>query len=248
MPRPSAVDLVINQVKDWITDGTYKSGDRLPPEGDICSICNVSRGPVREAMKVLSAVGLVEVKQGDGTYITKDEGTGVLLDPLLLSFQKSYWNKQELAEFRGAIEHSVVELIIKKASDEELKNLRAINYELVIAVETQKSRDEMVDIDLRFHKKMGELTHNVFVFILYSRLLEFLFKDVSLTYKKSASMGSLSAKMHGNICAALENRDLPRALREIDLAMENHVIPIEESADTYEKAEKAMQQGMVKDT
>lgn len=229
MTRPSAVDIVLGQMKSWIADGTYKSGDRLPSEGELCAKCQVSRGTVREAMKVLSAVGIVDVKQGDGTYISKDVSSNLVLNPLLLAFQKSSWTPRQLAEFRGAIEHSVAELIVHNATDREIQSLRSYNDALHRAVEEGKTADVQLQLDLAFHKQMGMLTHNVLLEILYNRVLDFFFEDTERGYRESHQMGELSVRLHDDICSSLENRDLDGACKEIDLAMENHVTPIDEN-------------------
>lgn len=235
MARPSAVDIVINRIKEWISEGAYKSGDKLPPEGDICKVCSVSRGSVREAVKVLSAVGLIEVKRGDGTYISKDEVGEDVLNPLQLSFQKTTWNKEELAEFRGAIEHSIVELIIKKATGEEIEELKAANNFLREAVEKMLPIKDQVTLDMAFHKKMGSITHNKLISILYSNVLEFFFKDTERLYLENVEMGRLSVRLHDAMLDSLSKRNLKKAISEVDLAMENHVASLSSQMEKIEK-------------
>ena len=83
--RESAVDLVVNNIKQLLIEKKLKPGDRLPSELEISEGMNVSRGSVREAMKILSAFGLVDIKIGNGTYVCETPGNS-LMDSLLFSF------------------------------------------------------------------------------------------------------------------------------------------------------------------
>lgn len=68
--RNGLTDQVIAQVRKLVADGTYRVGDRLPAEGDLSEMFGVGRSTIREAMRVLSNRGLVEVRHGEGTYVT----------------------------------------------------------------------------------------------------------------------------------------------------------------------------------
>ena len=83
--RESAVDIVVNNIKQLLIERKLKPGDRLPSELEISEGMGVSRGSVREAMKILTAFGLVDIRVGNGTYICDTPGTK-LMDSLLFSF------------------------------------------------------------------------------------------------------------------------------------------------------------------
>ena len=71
----------IRSYYDLLLTKRVRPGDRLPAETELTRLLSVSRGSVREAMKILSALGIVEVRRGDGTYISKG-GSEVMFDPL----------------------------------------------------------------------------------------------------------------------------------------------------------------------
>ena len=83
--RESAVDLVVNSIKQLLMERTLKPGDKLPSELEISEELRVSRGSVREAMKILSAFGLVDIRVGNGTYVCETPGN-TTMDSLLFSF------------------------------------------------------------------------------------------------------------------------------------------------------------------
>ena len=68
-PTESAVDTVVNQIRALIADEGLKVGDSLPTERELCSLFNASRNTVREAMRIVKAYGLVEVRQKIGATI-----------------------------------------------------------------------------------------------------------------------------------------------------------------------------------
>src|SRR5258707_12264042 len=77
--RGSLCDEVIAQLREQISSGTWPVGDRIPPESELVERLQVGRGTVREAIKALAHIGLLEVRQGDGTYVkSRSELAGAL--------------------------------------------------------------------------------------------------------------------------------------------------------------------------
>ena len=83
--RESAVDIVVNSIKQLLADKKLLPGDKLPNELEISEGLGVSRGSVREAMKILSAFGLIDIRVGNGTYVS-DSPSSELLDSLLFTY------------------------------------------------------------------------------------------------------------------------------------------------------------------
>ena len=100
--RESTVDIVVNNIKKLLIERKLKPGDRLPNEVEISEAMNVSRGSVREALRILTAFGLVESRVGTGTYICQKPGR-TLADSLLFSFFVNNPNIGKLYEFRRLI-------------------------------------------------------------------------------------------------------------------------------------------------
>ncbi len=76
--RESAVDIVVNAIKEMLVTRELRPGDRLPTEIEISEGLGVSRGSVREAMKILSAFGLIDIRVGNGTYVCDTPGNATL--------------------------------------------------------------------------------------------------------------------------------------------------------------------------
>lgn len=218
----SAVDFMIRIVKTWISNGTYKSGDRLPSEAELVSLTGISRGSVREAMKILSALGIVEVKQGNGTYITEEYVTP-LIEPMLLKLTKSSWSAKDLMDFREMIERSIVEIIIRNANDDDLLLLEDCNNKIKIEIENDCNTEKLVELDIEFHRQLAKCTRNSLFDVLYNFTLDFISVEISNLYHENDSMGYISYLLHQRIVDSLKRRDLATATATILEAMQNHV-------------------------
>ena len=109
--RESAVDIVVNSIKQLLMDKKLLPGDKLPNELEISEGLGVSRGSVREAMKILSAFGLVDIRVGNGSYGSESPDSN-LLDSLLFTYFVTNPDVNNLYEFRQIFETDIVELVI----------------------------------------------------------------------------------------------------------------------------------------
>ena len=126
--RESAVDVVVNNLKQLLMEGKLRPGDRLPNELEISEGMGVSRGSVREAMKILSAFGLIDIRVGNGTFVSETPGNK-LMDSLLFSFFVNNPDIQNLYELRQIIEIDILELTLKHYDKNE-KERRALKKNL----------------------------------------------------------------------------------------------------------------------
>jgi DNA-binding FadR family transcriptional regulator len=170
----------------------------------------VSRGSVREAMKILSAFGIVEIKQGDGTYISNASNKR-LFDSLLFQILVQDRDYQALIEIRHLLEVGIVQLLVEKATDDELLVLSETlaEFERVWAdpgIETS----EINAVDLKYHRYMGKFSHNTIVESIYGFVYE-LFSPTMNSRPESV------IEVHRQIQNALGRRDKAAAVEAIDL-------------------------------
>lgn len=172
--RVSAVDSVIENIKRWLLSKKLKPGDKLPNELDLSRHLSTSRGSVREAMKVLEALGIMDVRQGDGTYVSKTV-KHVPFDPLLFSLILTEAETQEILELRESIEIIVAKLIIKNASDSDLESLKKVYTDLEKKLELGAiKQEEIISDDLAFHFAMASICGNRLIEKLYVFIIDFL--------------------------------------------------------------------------
>ena len=217
--RESAVDYVISQVKDMLISGVLRSGSRLPPERELAERLGVSRGPLREAMKVLGALGVVTISQGDGTYIS-DGPRDEVYNPLVFDLILCIPSKEELLDLRESIEIGLERLVMKNATVGDIDRLEAANKEMRRLVETDAPAEEIAAADLAFHGALGSSARNRPIERIYSLVMEFIRPMIRETHRTSDN-GRSAVALHTDIIAALRDRDSAAAREAIQRSIDH---------------------------
>lgn len=218
-PNESAVDFVINTFKELIIKKGLEPGDKIPPEMELAKLMSVSRGSIREAMKILSSFGLVDIRRGDGTYVSKN-GDNVTFDPVLFSFILSKPTIIEIHELRMLIENDVMELAIKNISNEDLERLRCCVDRMKRAAEERKSYSELAAMDIEFHQLLGDITKNRLVKKIYSFILDFFTPSVQESHRNQGYNAERAVSAHENIIKALELKDSGLAVQAVKYSID----------------------------
>lgn len=220
-PNESSVDYVINNIKELLLMKKLLPGDRLPPEMELAKFLSVSRGSIREAMKILSAFGIIDIKRGDGTYVSSDIEGKVLFDPLLFSFILSQPEFAELQELRLLLEKDVLRLVIKNASDDDLKALRKCHEELeLLKTNPEQMADRVLEFDLEFHHILGKITKNKLLEKIYNFVMEYFRPYIEQSILKHSYFTLESKETHTRILEAIENRDFISAEEAVENSVE----------------------------
>lgn len=217
--KESAVDTVVNNIKKLILDKELKPGDKLPTEIEIASALEVSRGSVREAMKILSAFGIIEVKVGSGTYIS-DRMNNKMADSFIFSFIAANPDINQFVEFRKVLENDIMELIINHydENEEERKELAENVAALKVLKKTPSATaEEFTANDMEFHKLLGKASKNLLLERIYGCVIDFL--HPSLKYIHSAEDRGANAEVaHSEMLEAIEKKDYETALKAVECA------------------------------
>lgn len=162
----AVTDEAIIKIKQMLLDGTLRPGDRLPPEKDLSLELGLSRNSLREAVKALELIRVLDVRRGDGTYVTS-------LDPRLLLEAMSFVvdlhhddSVLDLFEVRRILEPAAAALATRRAGPDDLAALRR----LVDAVDTTTSVEDLVGHDTAFHLAVCELSGNRYLSTLLSSM------------------------------------------------------------------------------
>lgn len=206
--RKSTTEIVIDEIKKLLVEKKLLPGQKIPSEAQISEGLGVSRGSVREAMKVLNAYGVVDIKPGDGTYIAH-YSKGSSVNPLLFDFLLYGPDIHELAEFRDAIELTVVALIIKnsnkneKEREEIYKNLENLKH----MIESEADLEAFVENDLEFHSLLGKASCNHMLQKVYEFVLDIYAPTIRATHINQHK-GELSYSAHTHIVDAIKQNNL----------------------------------------
>lgn len=204
--RESAVDIVVNNIKQLLVEQKLKPGDRLPNEMEISRGMGVSRGSVREAMKILSAFGLIDIQVGNGTYVSRHPGN-TLMDALLFSFLVANPDTKQLYELRYFIEVDILELILRHYPENKperlalRKNLDALSKMMAGDI----SLSELSENDIEFHHLLGACTKNELMQRIYSILINFLEPTIRASHRRQK--GEITFRAHSRILEVIEAGD-----------------------------------------
>ena len=149
-------DEAIEKIKAMIVSGTLRAGDRLPKEADLAAALGLSRSSLREAVKALSLVNILDVRRGDGTYVTSLE-PAVLLEAL--SFIVDFHRDTTVLEFlqvRRILEPSATAMAAERITAAECAELRSLLDQLGPDPDTE----ELVANDLEFHRRIAACSGN----------------------------------------------------------------------------------------
>jgi GntR family transcriptional repressor for pyruvate dehydrogenase complex len=210
---PSRTEMVIERITEFIVSGQYSVGEILPPEKKLCEMFGISRSIIREAVKVLAAKGLLEVKQGFGTVVClpKDE----VPEKALMTYMAAHSvSLAQLMEVRAPLEIAIAKLAASGRTDEHLHRMAA-TFE-TLTVEGQ-SLDVYTDADVAFHQSLVDAAGNHIFRIIVNSIMQFLEMSRRLTIHHFGL--DIVIKGHEQIYKAVADRD-PKAAAK---AMEAHM-------------------------
>ncbi|MFG3052703.1 FadR/GntR family transcriptional regulator [Kitasatospora sp. NPDC048239] len=144
-------DEAIDKIKAMIVSGELRPGSRLPKEADLAERLGLSRNSLREAVKALSLIRVLDVRQGDGTYVTSLE-PDLLLDALgfVLDFHQDD-TVLEFLEVRRILEPAAAAMAARAMSDEDIAALGAV----LESLREDATLQELIDNDLEFHRAIA---------------------------------------------------------------------------------------------
>lgn len=147
---------VVRQIIDQILGSEMDPGDRLPSERKLAEMLGVGRSVIREALKTLTVLGLIEVRQGDGTYLSQPD-TGFLARAIEWGLLLGAHEARELVEARCHIEVVLARLAAERRTEEDVVALRDLLAEMEAS---QEDRERFVTADMAFHSRMSQASGN----------------------------------------------------------------------------------------
>lgn len=213
LKKESSVDFVLSSFKELLLTKKLVPGDSIPSETILAESLNVSRGTIREAMKILSAFGIIDIRRGDGTYIANSIGNS-LFDPFLFHLMMSDADARQLVELRELLEMQIIKLVIKNADDRDIENIKNAyeHMERTIGHGIKQMDQGLIDCDIEFHRVLGNATKNVLIEKIYGFILELFIPYIKNTYQREEN-GTKALMLHMEIMNAIKERDVERAMK-----------------------------------
>jgi GntR family transcriptional regulator, transcriptional repressor for pyruvate dehydrogenase complex len=160
--RVRSFDEVVMQIQSAILSGHYRTGDRLPNERELSAMLDVSRPTLREALRSLEVLGILDIRPGKsgGIFVAAPSGSGVgsALEALILLRRAT---TAELNEFRMSFEGETAAWAAERADEEDTERLLSHTAAVRAAAARPATRwEEMVDLDVHFHELVAHASKN----------------------------------------------------------------------------------------
>lgn len=160
LKKESVVQSVINCLTDAMRSKELKPGDRIPPEPDLASSLGVARSSVREAIKILTYLGVLESKRSEGTFVC-DGFKECMIDPMIYGIILNQDSFENLMELREMTETGIMRLAVSKYNDTEGRELERLLERMKSVME---GGDDMIDrffqVDNEFHDMISLMGKN----------------------------------------------------------------------------------------
>lgn len=208
---------VIYQIKKMVTDGTLKRGDKLPSERELTEQLKVSRTSIREALRAMEIIGLVECKQGEGNFICNNFENN-LFEPLSIMFMLHESNPTEIIELRRVMEVETAALAAERVSQEELDDMSR----LIELMKNSNDEELSIKLDKQFHYMIARSSQNILIVSMLnavSYLIDSFIKGARGKILMHEGNREVLARQHENIYLALLKHDSKGAVE----AMKNHM-------------------------
>jgi DNA-binding FadR family transcriptional regulator len=204
LPRRSLVELAVERMRERILQGDWQVGERLPTEPVLAVEMGISRNTVREAMRVLAFSGLVEIRQGDGSYLRTCQ------DPLQAVLAMSRCTPEQARETRHILESEAIGLAALRRTEADLQGLREALQDS--AGHFHGDINAYVSCDLVFHQRLIDAAHNPALSELY-RYFSGVVGAALQHNMTTVPRCQATFDLHGQILAAIEQRDAQQAKR-----------------------------------
>lgn len=204
--RTNLIDQAVGRLRQQITSGAWPVGARIPPEPELTELIGVGRNTVREAVQSLVHAGMLERRQGSGTYVISDSELATAMGRSIAGA-----HQRDVLEVRRCLEVECARLAAKRHDDGHLDRLRELS-DARSAAYVSGDLDAMVEADLTFHRAIAEATRNPVLMALYDNLLDAITANIRFNFEHP--VGDDGA--HHALVDAIAARDPKRAMEEID--------------------------------
>lgn len=229
--RSTLSEQVAAQVLDMISRGRWTAGQKLPSETELCRSLGVGRSTLREALKSLAFVGMVQMRAGEGTFVA--DGPSKFLNQV---FQRGLLNSEkdvmDLAEARIILETHLVTLCAQRGTEEDFRNLQAL-------VKSMRNPNNIaseifLQMDVEFHFAIATASHNRVLGELL-RTVRGLLREYIFKSQQVPGSAEIAYDQHVKIVEAVTSRDA----RKARAAMRSHIQTFQRGYAIMVKASEA---------
>lgn len=217
---------IMEQLKDMISRGELRHGQKLPSERELAESLGVSRASVREALTALEAIGILDIRPGEGTFV-RETSVSATFAPLAMVLEMEQNSMSQLMEVRRVLETEIAALAVQRATEEDLINIETnLNH-----MKTARTISEAVEADLMFHFAIAEATHNSILLRIMNTVADLMHNTFRIQREELfAAKGQEIISEHEAIYQAIQDRSLETA----KLKMLQHIDNIQTGIEVRE--------------
>lgn len=204
----SVVHSIMKQIEEALLNKDLKPGDKLPSEGELVASMNVGKSSVREALRMLEALGVVETRHGEGSFIVEKPSVNGI-NPLIYSLLLEQGSNSHILELRQIIEPMYTVLACQKITDEQLQKLEQIVEQMENNVSSGMSKEEL---DLLFHHTILEITDNPYIIRIGETVNQLFTYSIMRSIKNNPE---ICVSDHRRILEAMKRQDSDAVQRAV---------------------------------
>ncbi|KAF0820785.1 Transcriptional regulator, GntR family [Bacillus sp. ZZV12-4809] len=211
---------VLDQLKEMIKDGRFTANKPMPSENELAKLFGVSRAPVREALSVLSASGIIESRQGGRSFV-KEVNMADMLGSLAIEYI-SVEQVFELLEMRMVMETQAAAIAALRRDEDDLEKMKEALDQFEITLTNPEAVGDQADVT--FHKHLIAATKNRFMIQVMENIDYLYRKAIAFSLKKNVGLPAKREQVyqeHRSIYAAIKEQDEERAAKAMRVHLEN---------------------------
>lgn len=204
---PKGYDQVVSFLSDQLRDGVLKVGDRLLPERELALRLNISRPLVREALRALAMIGVLEVQQGRGTFVRSPDFS-TLSNVFTFMFVQDGEELDDIMELRQGIERQAIRLACLRARNHDFEKIGAALEDIQATIDDPVRGGKA---DFEFHTRLVEASHSAALIKVYTIISRILQGNHVVRRRRIAATGHLREYIldhHELLFRALQRRDV----------------------------------------
>jgi len=217
MAEQTIVEKTMSLIVESIASGKYKVGTKLPNEFSLLKELNVGRNSLRESIKILCAMGVLEIRRGDGTYVCSQISPS-FFDKIVYGLMLNLSSDEELIELREMLDEQTVRTVIEKIDEKGLSILKN-NLDQMKQAKEESDMQRVQELDYEFHMLLIDLCENPF----WSRMIKGVYM-MYVKYMKREMFANMNASLalyhHTNIYNCIKNKDEDNVKKIVDQSLE----------------------------
>ncbi len=217
------------QIRKALRQKVFLPGEKLPGEIELAEKFGVSRTAIREALRLLSGRGLVDIRKGSGVYVSEIDMSYVV-DPFydLLEMKCGEGSLLHIIRVRLFMEPPITRIAVEHHSEDDITYLQNQFKKMEEHIDDPAKN---IEYDINFHRRIASATNNPLIPVIMEPIFQLLDKFISLTYKQSHAP-EMAINFHRTLVECFQNQDSERAYE----VMKEHMTTAEVHTIQYYKS------------